>query len=663
MKSSDVRKIKLICVLLLLCLAAGAWLLLFDRSTARIAGQRRDKENIQHTISSVQENIKDTGNNVTQRFLETWLFAEHVYPHGHTYKDDEHTFAAYDEAIDAGAHYIDTDVVISADGTLYVSHDLSAARIAGVNRFYSSMKDSEIENLRGQSGEKILKLSEVLDKYGTSVKYLIEMKSSDDATLDAFKTEIDKRGLSDRVILQSEVPELLEKTENYYPDMQKMLIIKNSDAFNLALSEDYIDIVGARIQFMTQANCDTAHNAGKKFVGWPIDSESEIINAISIGADAYFTDDTKLALELERKYRNIQTEEKDTIFFVSDYQPEDGFDSPKQTLKALMNTVISEGKHIDAAVVCGDYTNKASLHDYQLSPEKPIAEIKGVIKSAAPELNNDSMLFVQGNHDSLTESIAESGLHEYSNYLVYVLNTENDFPWKQGKVSESYDKVKTASEEMRSCFDGLIERGETRPVFIAGHVPLHFTARTSSRHSTGDNLYSSLIFDVVNDAAESLDIIYMYGHNHSKGWDCYMGGAAVYKAIGDSMLLPVFSEGASNTDDFEERRLNFTYMNAGYGGYYINCGPEENKEDYKAADETLTCTVCEIYDDRIEIRRYDEAGEHVLGANGEGNPFKGGIDADLIDSKYYSKRTDGPAVIERKKDAGAVYESREKEAA
>ena len=88
-------------------------------------------------------------------------------------------------------------------------------------------------------------------------------------------------------------------------------------------------------------------------------------------------------------------------------------------------------------------------------------------------------------------------------------------------------------------------------------------------------------------------------------------------------------------------------MNAGYTGYYINCDPAQDRTEFKAADEALTCTVCDIYNDRIEIRRYDEKGMHLLGADGEANPYKGGIDSDLIDDKYYSKKTDSPAVIKR----------------
>lgn len=340
-----------------------------------------------------------------------------------------------------------------------------------------------------------------------------------------------------------------------------------------------------------------------------------------------------------------------TVFFASDYQPEVGFDAPADTLRALLKTAKADGKTIDRIVICGDYTNDRVLHDYQLSPDESIEEIRGIAKEEFPGMNDDDMIFVQGNHDRLTEQITESGLHDEGDYLIYVLNTEEDFPWKQGKKSGCLAKVTKSSEAMKECFDELIRKGETRPVIIAGHVPLHFTARTSSKHSTGDNLYSSLIFNVVNDAAGSLDIIYMYGHNHSKGWDCYMGGSSVFKTAGDTILIPSFNEYKIDTDTYSEETLRFTYLNAGYTGYYMNCAAsqydEGDPDKYAAADMTLTGTVLQIYTDRMVITRYDANGPHVLGHAGAGDPYKGGIDKDLISEDNYSRETQSPQEIRR----------------
>ncbi|MBQ6150188.1 MAG: metallophosphoesterase [Mogibacterium sp.] len=377
-----------------------------------------------------------------------------------------------------------------------------------------------------------------------------------------------------------------------------------------------------------------------------------------VAASAYIFKLGKAAEDADLSAQNtdeaaVQTEENvdpaAVIFTASDYQADPNFDMPEQTLRELLKAVSEDGLTPDAALICGDYTNDAKLHDYQLSPEDSIAEIRSVLEEEAPSVKSDDVIFVQGNHDRLTESISESGLHEFDSYLVYVLNTENDFPWKQGVTPGCLKKVTEASEAMKDCLDSLIAQGETRPLIITGHVPLHYTARTSSRHTTGDNLYSSLIFDVVNEAAADLDIIYLFGHNHSKGWDCYLGGSSVYKAPGDTILLPVFDETRVTTDEFTEKTLAFTYMNAGYTGYYMNCGPGEYSSDpdsqYRAADETLTCSVISIYNDRIEISRYDENGQHDMGSAGEADPYKGGIDDGLIGTEYYSKVMPGTAVI------------------
>ena len=103
-----------------------------------------------------------------------------------------------------------------------------------------------------------------------------------------------------------------------------------------------------------------------------------------------------------------------------------------------------------------------------------------------------------------------------------------------------------------------------------------------------------------------------------------------------------------DTDLFTSEILNFTYMNAGYVGYYVNCDPSDDASAYKAADETLTCTVFDITADSIEITRYDAEGRHALGGAGTYNPYKGGIDLGIIGDNHYTQKVDSPVTIERK---------------
>ncbi|MEO1781207.1 glycerophosphodiester phosphodiesterase family protein [Enterococcus diestrammenae] len=64
-------------------------------------------------------------------------------------------------AIQYGSKYIEQDLVTSKQGTLYVSHDLSAKRLTGVDKQFSDMTDVEINVLKTIIGESILSLRDV----------------------------------------------------------------------------------------------------------------------------------------------------------------------------------------------------------------------------------------------------------------------------------------------------------------------------------------------------------------------------------------------------------------------------------------------------------------------------------------------------------------------
>ena len=654
------RKTTIIILIALLLLTTGgifAWMLHEQQAAQEAkAGQAAAAEHMAKMIGDVSSQVAQE----SEEALGASLAAEHVYSHrGASADETEHTIAAYDRAIKDGAIYIEQDIVISKDGTLYVSHDDSAARIAGVNRRYRDMTDAEIDQLRTADGQKILRLSEVFDRYGTKVNYIIELKDKAEDTIDGFQEVVDRYGFADCIIVQCFAPDVLQKLEEIYPDMPKLLLCKTQAEVSSGWELPYVDIISVERSLMTRSNCDQTHDSGKQFNVWVLDEEDDILRALEMKVDTYFTNDTASAFAAEQKYRNKtapKAQKKDgpaTLFFASDFQPQVGWQSPGESLAETLKAVHEGGKTPDKTIILGDYTNDRTLYNHQLSPKESITQIRQIVQKEFPQIGEDDMLFVQGNHDRLTESIASSGLHEYDDYLIYVLNTENDFPWKQGKTTGALKKVKRSSKEMKECFDELIRRGETRPVFIAGHVPLHFTARTSPRHSTGDNLYASLIFNVVNDAAKSLDIVYLYGHNHSKGWDCYLGGSCVYKPVGDTVLIPAFEKTDVNTSRFTEETLNFTYLNGGYTGYFMNCGTDEiangTADEYDAADDTLTGTVCEIYPGQIVLTRYCADGVHDLGSDGEADPYKGGVDRDLIDEKYYSQKIASPQKVTRKK--------------
>lgn len=256
----------------------------------------------------------DTASGQVKAFAEETIaeidakIASHVYSHRGSAGPEEHTFKAYDAAIEAGSRYIEQDVVVSSDGILYVSHDTWAGSMTGYDGMYEYMSSETIDGLETDAGNKVLRLSEVFDKYGRDINYVIELKNGSDACVRAFEELVDEYGLADMITVQSADTGVLRELESKYPDMPKLFVCRSQAAFDGAVDEPYIDIISVKeaAVLMTERNCSAAHANDKLFSAWTLNSEEKIKYAIEMGVDTYFTDDTPLALSLEREYGFIE---------------------------------------------------------------------------------------------------------------------------------------------------------------------------------------------------------------------------------------------------------------------------------------------------------------------------------------------------------------------
>src|ERR671921_1436688 len=109
----------------------------------------------------------------------------------------EHTFAAYDLALEQGADYIEIDLQMTADGVLIAMHDKTLNRTAdapeGVPERYCRglVSKKTLEQIKmcdvgswfspEYAGEQVPTLEEIFERYGTSVNYYIETKNPDAA--------------------------------------------------------------------------------------------------------------------------------------------------------------------------------------------------------------------------------------------------------------------------------------------------------------------------------------------------------------------------------------------------------------------------------------------------------------------------------------------------
>ena len=302
----------------------------------------------------------------------------------------------------------------------------------------------------------------------------------------------------------------------------------------------------------------------------------------------------------------------------SDFQNQNGNTAGAATVTDILNQMQDAGyTSADGFLFCGDYDY--STVNNQTRTEAGITALKNAVTGTYSTLADDRMVLVEGNHDAAAATgLATSGAHDTAEYGVFVIN-EDDYMWK----NSDEDTIKKTANALKAYLDGKVSAGYGKPVFVVSHLPLHYTMRT---HNDGDGKYANYIFDVLNEAgASGLNIIFLYGHDHSNGWDDYLGGSAAYLAKGDKINIAQ----ASKTE-FNVETLNFTYMNAGFTGYY---------ENHNGADDTLTMTVFTITATTVTVERYDADGKHLLKSAGVTNSYKNESGYDPNTAVYASPQT------------------------
>lgn len=323
---------------------------------------------------------------------------------------------------------------------------------------------------------------------------------------------------------------------------------------------------------------------------------------------------------MEAETVNAASSNATVVIAGSDFQPsDDNTDTGANQVTALLNQIKQDYSTASGFLFCGDYEYSSTTSASESTNGK------NALQAAVQAVYGTSMdeVYVQGNHDpdSLVTggTLSSSGAHDAADYGVYVIN-EKDYMW----YNDDETTIKSTASALDAYLDAKVEADYTKPIFVVSHLPLHYSMRT---YNDGDGRYANYIFDVLNEAgAAGLNIIFMFGHDHSNGWDDYLGGSAIYLKVGDSINIAQASKTA-----FDVETLNFTYMNAGYVGYYsgVNTGSETD----------LTMTAFEITDSTVTVKRYSQSGVHDLKSAGVRNSYKSETAYDPNTEVYSSPQT------------------------
>lgn len=291
-----------------------------------------------------------------------------------------------------------------------------------------------------------------------------------------------------------------------------------------------------------------------------------------------------------------------TLIAASDFQHIDGNEAGQAIIEELLGSLKSNGgiTSADGFFFCGDYAH----HTYGVV-EETVSGIKAIKETMSPVVT-ENMVFIQGNHDAAvgTEGLCLSGDNDPENgrYGVFVLHNA-DYMWH----NDNELTIKRTAQRLSEYLNEKLILAYDKPIFVLSHLPLHYSMRTKF---DGDKMYANYIFDVLNEAGKKgLNIFFLFGHDHSNGWDDYLGGSCVYLGKGDEILIAQASQ-----TEFKAETLNFTYLNPGYVGYYTN---------HNGADDTLSMTTFTITNDDVTVARYSKDGLYNLKSEGVRNGYRG----------------------------------------
>lgn len=202
----------------------------------------------------------------------------------------ENSFDSFDEAIENGCPQIELDIRTSSDGVYYVSHDATLEKVADIDERVDAMTSEELDEVTMVNGESFHRLTDVFERYGDSVYYLIEFKESNASANAFYNVMAQYPELASRVEVQSFYSGILERLETVLPSMFKQLLVGHEATLTKHLNDDYIDSFAVAKHMTTDENIDAVHDAGKEIWSWAPDSSGAITEEIIDGVDGVITD-------------------------------------------------------------------------------------------------------------------------------------------------------------------------------------------------------------------------------------------------------------------------------------------------------------------------------------------------------------------------------------
>lgn len=223
---------------------------------------------------------------------------------GASAEEPEHTIAAYDLALAQGADALELDVRLTADGRPVVLHDATLERTAGLR---AAIAETPSWALPGEAGP--LPLGAVLDRYGDTTHWLVELKGAGPALVDEVVEAVTSRGLTSRTTVQSFHHVALRRVREREPGLDVAPLLAPGlpgrvRRAAVARAGRWAGGVGVVHHEVDAALVLHAHARGLAVRAWTPNGRAELERLVDLGVDGLVTDVPALARAVVRGARS-----------------------------------------------------------------------------------------------------------------------------------------------------------------------------------------------------------------------------------------------------------------------------------------------------------------------------------------------------------------------